>query len=192
MRRHGRRCDSRRNAQHFAIPEGVPYSEHVKAEKRKANAKEAFRRFEKKITHGLIAKYGIRADGRDFKTIRPLTIEAGILARTHGSAFFQRGETQSIVVCTLGTGRNEQIIDAAPEFKKFCLHYNFRRSARVRRVASPVRVGAKSVTAHWRNGRCSRFCPMSRNSPTRSGWSATSPNPTVHHQWRPCAADVSP
>lgn len=113
--------------QHFAIPEGVPYSEHLKAEKRKADAKESFRRLEKKITHGLVAKYGIRADGRGPKEIRPLDMQTGILARTHGSAFFQRGETQSIVVCTLGTGRNEQIIDGLlPEYsKKFYLHYNF-------------------------------------------------------------------
>ncbi len=113
--------------EHFAIPEGVPYSEHVKAEKRRNDAKEAFRMIEKKVTKRLIVEEGIRADGRDFTTIRPLDMEIGVLARTHGSALFQRGETQSIVTCTLGTARAEQIVDGLmPEYaKKFYLHYNF-------------------------------------------------------------------
>jgi polyribonucleotide nucleotidyltransferase len=113
--------------QHFSVPEAIAYSEHVKAEKRRAEAKEAFNLLEKKITHELVTKNGIRADGRGFTEIRPLTIEAGLLARTHGSSLFQRGETQSICVCTLGTSRNEQIVDGLmPEYsKKFYLHYNF-------------------------------------------------------------------
>jgi len=113
--------------EHFAIPEGVPYSEHLKAEKRRNDAKEAFRMLEKKVTKRLIVEEGIRADGRDFTTIRPLDMEVGILARTHGSALFQRGETQSVVTCTLGTARAEQIVDGLmPEYaKKFYLHYNF-------------------------------------------------------------------
>lgn len=112
---------------HFVVPEGIPYSEHLKAEQRRNFAKEAFRTLEKKVTQKLIKEKGIRADGRDFTTIRPLTMEVGFLARTHGSALFQRGETQSIVTCTLGTARNEQIIDGLlPEYaKKFYLHYNF-------------------------------------------------------------------
>ncbi len=113
--------------ENFTVPEGVPYSEHMKAEKRRGDAKEAFRRLEKKVCQNLIKEEGIRADGRDFKTIRPLELETGILARTHGSALFQRGETQSIVTCTLGTARAEQIVDGLmPEYaKKFYLHYNF-------------------------------------------------------------------
>ena len=68
-----------------------------------------------------------RIDGRDSKTIRPITIETGILPRTHGSALFTRGETQAIVVVTLGTQRDAQIIDAIEgEFKDpFMFHYNF-------------------------------------------------------------------
>ena len=113
--------------QHFAIPEGVPYSEYLKAAQRRTEAGEAFRRIEKKITHTLVAKYGIRADGRGLEEIRPITIEVGLFARTHGSSLFQRGETQAVCTTTLGTSRNEQIIDGLlPEYsKKFYLHYNF-------------------------------------------------------------------
>ncbi|MCP3903459.1 MAG: polyribonucleotide nucleotidyltransferase [Planctomycetes bacterium] len=113
--------------EHFAIPEGVAYSEHVAADKRFKQAKEAFRRLEKKITQRLVNESGIRADGRGATDIRPLTMRVGLLPRAHGSALFQRGETQSMVSCTLGTGRDEQIVDGLmPEYaKKFYLHYNF-------------------------------------------------------------------
>ena len=68
-----------------------------------------------------------RIDGRDTRTVRPIEIRTGVLPRTHGSALFTRGETQALVVATLGTGRDEQIIDAiAGEYKeRFLLHYNF-------------------------------------------------------------------
>ena len=94
---------------------------------RRAQAKDAFRTLEKKITRQLILEKKHRADGRALDEIRPLEMEVGIFQRTHGSAFFQRGETQSLVTCTLGTGRNEQIVDGlTPEYaKKFMLHYNF-------------------------------------------------------------------
>ena len=113
--------------EHFAIPEGVAYSEHLAAEKRQSHAKEAFRKLEKKTAHRLIAENGTRADGRAATEIRPLEMEVGLLPRTHGSAFFQRGETQSIVTCVLGTTRNEQIVDGLmPKYaKKLYLHYNF-------------------------------------------------------------------
>jgi polyribonucleotide nucleotidyltransferase len=68
-----------------------------------------------------------RPDGRGFKEVRPVSCEIGILPRTHGSALFQRGETQSLSVATLGTGKDEQKIDAleGEMFKRFMLHYNF-------------------------------------------------------------------
>ena len=68
-----------------------------------------------------------RIDGRDTRTVRPIEIRVGVLPRTHGSALFTRGETQALVVSTLGTGRDEQIIDAITgEYKeRFMLHYNF-------------------------------------------------------------------
>ncbi|MBT6164768.1 MAG: polyribonucleotide nucleotidyltransferase, partial [Phycisphaerae bacterium] len=82
---------------------------------------------EKKSTRTLIVEESIRADGRDFDTIRDLEMDTTVFPRTHGSAFFQRGETQSLVTCTLGTGRDEQVVDGLmPEYaKKFYLHYNF-------------------------------------------------------------------
>ena len=68
-----------------------------------------------------------RIDGRDTRTVRPIAIRTGVLPRTHGSALFTRGETQALVVATLGTGRDEQIIDSlAGEYReRFMLHYNF-------------------------------------------------------------------
>ena len=82
---------------------------------------------EKKIVRGNILKTGLRIDGRDTKTVRPITAEVGILPRPHGSALFTRGETQALVVTTLGTGQDEQIIDALEgEYREhFLLHYNF-------------------------------------------------------------------
>ena len=68
-----------------------------------------------------------RIDGRDTRTVRPITVRTGVLPRTHGSALFTRGETQALVVTTLGTGRDAQIIDALEGERKdpFMLHYNF-------------------------------------------------------------------
>ena len=84
-----------------------------------------------------------RIDGRDTRTVRPITIRVGVLPRTHGSALFTRGETQALVVATLGTGRDEQIIDALQgEYKdRFMLHYNFPpySTGETGRVGSPKR-----------------------------------------------------
>lgn len=76
---------------------------------------------------GMILKGGRRIDGRDLETVRPITIRTGVLPRTHGSALFTRGETQALVVATLGTGRDAQVIDAIEgEYKEtFLFHYNF-------------------------------------------------------------------
>ena len=88
---------------HFTIPAGLSYSDHMAAEKKQREAKEAFRILEKKLTHDLAGNMNIRPDGRGLKQIRPLDMSVGLLPRTHGSAFFQRGETQSVVTCVLGT-----------------------------------------------------------------------------------------
>ncbi|HEX2667265.1 MAG TPA: polyribonucleotide nucleotidyltransferase [Gammaproteobacteria bacterium] len=89
--------------------------------------KGAFADLEKKIVRGRIIEGKPRIDGRDTKTVRPITIKVGVLPRAHGSALFTRGETQAIVVTTLGTGRDAQIIDAIEGERKepFMLHYNF-------------------------------------------------------------------
>ena len=79
------------------------------------------------VVRSLVLDDGRRIDGRDTKTIRPISCEVGLLPRTHGSALFQRGETQAIVVTTLGTAGDEQKIDAltGESWKQFMLHYNF-------------------------------------------------------------------
>ncbi|MCB1651166.1 MAG: polyribonucleotide nucleotidyltransferase [Alphaproteobacteria bacterium] len=86
-----------------------------------------FKSLEADVVRGAILKTGQRIDGRDTKTVRPIIAEVGVLPRTHGSALFTRGETQALVVSTLGTGQDEQIIDALEgEYKeRFLLHYNF-------------------------------------------------------------------
>jgi polyribonucleotide nucleotidyltransferase len=87
----------------------------------------AFKTVEKGVVRGSILETSMRIDGRDLSTVRPIVCEAGILPRTHGSALFTRGETQSIVVTTLGTGEDEQFVDALEGTYKetFLLHYNF-------------------------------------------------------------------
>ncbi len=113
--------------EHFAENSSGNYGEYTESSSRRSQARDAFRKLEKKITRRLIVEKGIRADGRKFEEIRPLEMIVGYFNRTHGSAMFQRGETQSLVSCTLGTGRDEQIVDGLiPEYsKKFYLHYNF-------------------------------------------------------------------
>ncbi len=87
----------------------------------------AFKDLESEIVRRDILKTGRRIDGRDTKMIRPIVSEVGILPRAHGSALFTRGETQALVVATLGTGQDEQIIDALEgDYREhFLLHYNF-------------------------------------------------------------------
>ena len=90
-------------------------------------AAEAFKALEKDIVRGSILETSKRIDGRDLSTVRPITCEVGILPRAHGSAVFTRGETQALVVATLGTGEDEQFVDALQGTYKesFLLHYNF-------------------------------------------------------------------
>ena len=84
-------------------------------------------KLEKSIVRQRIIKGEARIDGRDRSTVRPIDVEVGVLPRAHGSAVFTRGETQAIVVATLGTGRDAQMIDAIEGERKdpFMLHYNF-------------------------------------------------------------------
>jgi len=86
-----------------------------------------FKELQAKIVRWNILDSGTRIDGRDLKTVRPIVAEVGLLPRTHGSALFTRGETQAIVVATLGTGEDEQYVDALTGMYKetFLLHYNF-------------------------------------------------------------------
>ncbi|TVQ32608.1 MAG: polyribonucleotide nucleotidyltransferase [Geminicoccaceae bacterium] len=88
---------------------------------------EVFKKLEQDIVRGGILDTGLRIDGRDTKTVRPILAEVGVLPRVHGSAIFTRGETQALVVATLGTGQDEQMIDSLEgDFReRFMLHYNF-------------------------------------------------------------------
>ncbi len=86
-----------------------------------------FKNVQANVVRGSIIKTGKRIDGRDLSTVRPIEAEVGLLPRTHGSALFTRGETQALVVATLGTSDDEQFIDAltGTQKQKFLLHYNF-------------------------------------------------------------------
>ena len=91
------------------------------------DVKKTFADLEYRIVRDRVLSGAPRIDGRDHKTVRPITVKVGVLPRTHGSALFTRGETQALVVTTLGTGRDAQIIDAVEGERKdgFMLHYNF-------------------------------------------------------------------
>ena len=104
-----------------------------------ANLGSALKKLEAGILRGDVVKTGKRIDGRALDTVRPIVCETGMLPRTHGSALFTRGETQGLVVTTLGTGDDEQIIDAlhGNSRSNFLLHYNFPPYS----VGEAVRVG---------------------------------------------------
>jgi polyribonucleotide nucleotidyltransferase len=86
-----------------------------------------FKALESRVMRGSVIETGRRIDGRDLKTVRPIMSQVGILPRAHGSALFTRGETQALVVATLGTGEDEQFVDSLEGTYKqhFMLHYNF-------------------------------------------------------------------
>jgi polyribonucleotide nucleotidyltransferase len=110
---------------------------------------------ESDVVRGNILKTGTRIDGRDTKTVRPIEVEVGVLPRAHGSALFTRGETQALVVATLGTGQDEQIIDALEgEYREnFMLHYNFPPYSvgEAGRVGSPGRREVGHGKLAWRS-----------------------------------------
>ncbi|MCQ4189128.1 polyribonucleotide nucleotidyltransferase [Methylocystis suflitae] len=93
----------------------------------KEHVGEAFKALQAKVVRWNVLDTGVRIDGRDVKTVRPIVSEVGVLPRAHGSALFTRGETQALVVATLGTGEDEQYVDSLEGTYKerFLLHYNF-------------------------------------------------------------------
>ena len=109
----------------------------------KNEIKGIFKHLEADVVRGQILAGQPRIDGRDTRTVRPINIQTGVLPRTHGSALFTRGETQALAVATLGTSRDEQIIDAlSGEYTdRFMLHYNFPpySTGEVGRVGAPKR-----------------------------------------------------
>lgn len=118
------------------------YGEEVFTE-RAADISTAFGKLEKRLMREQVIQSNTRLDGRDLTTVRPITIEVGILPRVHGSCLFTRGETQAIVTTTLGTSGDEQRLDelTGEEFKRFMLHYNFPSWSvgEVRRISGPGR-----------------------------------------------------
>ena len=102
-------------------------SEEADAKWTAEDVKGALSKLEKKVVRQRVIAGEPRIDGRDQKTVRPIDVEVGVMPRAHGSAVFTRGETQAIVVTTLGTGRDAQIIDAIEGERKepFMFHYNF-------------------------------------------------------------------
>jgi polyribonucleotide nucleotidyltransferase len=113
-----------------------------------------FKDLEAKIVRWSILDTGKRIDGRDVNTVRPIAAEVGVLPRAHGSALFTRGETQALVITTLGTGEDEQYVDALPGTYKetFMLHYNFPPFSvgEVGRMGSPRRREIGHGKLAWR------------------------------------------
>ncbi len=115
---------------------------------------EQFGNLEAEVVRNTILDTGRRIDGRDTKTVRPIVVEVGVLPRAHGSALFTRGETQALVVVTLGTGQDEQIIDSLEGGYRehFMLHYNFPPYSvgEVKRMGSPGRREIGHGKLAWR------------------------------------------
>src|SRR5258708_4443413 len=121
----------------------------------RALALKLFKDIEKEIVRGAILRDGTRIDGRDTKSVRPIDCQVGLLPRAHGSALFTRGETQALGVATLGTGQDEQIIDALEgEYREnFMLHYNFPpySTGEAGRMGSPGRREIGHGKLAWRS-----------------------------------------
>ncbi|HCM39915.1 MAG: polyribonucleotide nucleotidyltransferase [Bdellovibrionales bacterium GWA1_52_35] len=109
------------------ITEEMKKKDPAAAEKLEDDATSAFDLLQYNLMRDMILSTGSRIDGRDTKTVRPITVEAGLLPRTHGSSLFTRGETQVLAAVTLGTTDDEQIVDTMFQnsMRKFMLHYNF-------------------------------------------------------------------
>lgn len=116
-----------RSAANSAITEETLEALAEQFEEREGEIKEILHDMEKDLMRERILSEGVRLDGRILTQIRPITVELGLLPRTHGSSLFTRGETQSLTTLTLGTKNDEQVIDGLQEEykKRFILHYNF-------------------------------------------------------------------
>jgi polyribonucleotide nucleotidyltransferase len=123
-------------------------------EEQRATALKLFKDLEKEIVRSAVLNGAPRIDGRDTRMVRPISCEVGVLPRAHGSALFTRGETQALVVATLGTGQDEQIIDALEgEYREnFMLHYNFPpySTGEAGRLGSPGRREVGHGKLAWR------------------------------------------
>ena len=120
----------------------LSYTAYRRMIDKRREVRSTFEGLEEKVTRKIILE-GERTDGRAIDELRPLEVEVGVLSRTHGSGVFTRGETQALVSCTLGVGRDEQIVDGLGEeySQKFMLHYNFPPFCvgEARRITGPSR-----------------------------------------------------
>ena len=130
------------NAAEPGEDDDVSYPKYKAIIKKRKDIKKCYEIIEEEVTRKIILE-GQRTDGRATDQLRQLTCEVGVLSRTHGSGTFTRGETQALVSCTLGTGRDEQIVDGLGEeySQKFMLHYNFPPFCvgEARRITGPSR-----------------------------------------------------
>ena len=155
-----------------------------------------FKDIEKDIVRGAILRDGRRIDGRDTRSVRPISCDVGLLPRAHGSALFTRGETQALVVATFGTGQDEQMIDALRGRIPRILHAPLQFPSLLR----PVKRAAMGTPGRRRDrprqaglARDQSAAPPPRQrSPTRCALSRKSPNPAVRRRWRPvCGAALA-
>ena len=156
-----------------------------------AQIKMAFEVLQEEVYRENILDAGKRCDGRSYTDLRPIWCKTNVLPRVHGSAIFTRGETQALVMTTLGTSKDFQELDGltgGTKQKSFILHYNFPPYS----VGETGRFGtpdaAKSGTARWRNARFCPFYPRRTNSPTQSASFPKSWSRTVRPPWLPSAA----
>ena len=174
-----------------ATDPNASYAAILSTKDKQKQIRAVFSEVEEKVTREAILA-GIRPDGRDFKTIRPITCQVSVLPRVHGSAIFSRGETQAMCTVTLGTSSDEQLVDGLIEeySQKFMLHYNFPSYSvgEVRPIRGPA--DAKSATVRWPSAAWWQCCRASINSPIPSASSATFSNPTAPARWPRAAADA--
>jgi polyribonucleotide nucleotidyltransferase len=135
-----------------------------------------------------------RVDGRGYQDLRPIACEVSVLPRAHGSAIFQRGETQALALATLAPIEEAQMIDAyggGEQSKRFILHYNFPPFSVGETGRTGGRAGARLATERWRSDRSNQSCRAQTIFDTPFAFPARSWNPTDRHPWRACAAACS-
>jgi len=150
---------------------------------------------EKKMFRANILEKQQRVDGRGYNDLRAITCEVGVLPRAHGSAIFQRGETQALALATLAPIEEAQMIDAyggGEQSKRFILHYNFPPfSVGWKHGGQAGPVAVRLAMARWPSVRWNRSCRAKTNFVMPSAFPARSWSPTARHRWPVSAAECS-
>jgi polyribonucleotide nucleotidyltransferase len=169
--------------EHFA-PEEARAPLHVRSHRR------VFKSLQAKVVRGPSSRPRAASTAVISRPVRPIVSEVGVLPRTHGSAAVHPRRDPGLVVATLGTGEDEQFVDALTGHLQgtFMLHYNFPPYSvgETGRTGSPGRREIGHGKLAWRA--VHPMLPPPRSSPTRCAWSPRSPNPTARPRWRPSAA----